>query len=104
MGDNLELNLMAAASLDEKRAAQAVQEQALQAKVAQLQHHLAIVSAALNLLGVRAFTFLALIGGLTMFGLAVTQPDTARTLAAATYAALVFLPTIYLTRGKLQGE
>lgn len=106
MGDNNQtaLDLMAAATLDEKRAAMAQQQEQLNAKVQQLQHHLGIISAALSVLGVRVFTFLALIGGLVMFGYAVWEPEWTRTMAAAAYAVIIFLPTLYWTRGKLQGE
>jgi hypothetical protein len=102
--DKLAMDLMAAASMDEKRAALQGQQDGLAVKIQQLQHHLAIVQAATRVLSVRAFTFISLLGGLGLFGWCVADPEISRIVATSAYAGLVFLPTLYWARSTAKGE
>jgi hypothetical protein len=46
-------------------------------------------------LSVRVLTWLSLIGGMGLFAYAVIYPTTDRTIAAALFAALIYLPSLW---------
>lgn len=46
-------------------------------------------------LSVRVLTWLALIGGMALFGYAVLYPNQDRTVAAALFAILIFIPALW---------
>lgn len=46
-------------------------------------------------LSVRVLTWLSLVGGMALFGYAVIEPSRERTIAAALFAILVYLPSLW---------
>ena len=46
-------------------------------------------------LSVRVLTWIALIGGMVLFGYAVLYPNQDRTFAAALFAVLIFIPALW---------
>ncbi len=56
---------------------------------------LKILSFAALALSVRVLTWLALIGGMVLFGYAVLYPNQDRTFAAALFAILIFIPALW---------
>jgi hypothetical protein len=51
-------------------------------------------------LSVRVLTWLSLLGGMGLFAYAVIYPTTDRTIAAALFAALIYLPSLYSEKHK----
>jgi hypothetical protein len=60
-----------------------------------MQQSLRILGFAALTLSVRVLTWLSLLGGLGLFGYAVVYPDENRTIAAALYAVLIFIPALW---------
>lgn len=56
---------------------------------------LRILAFAALTLSVRVLTWIALIGGMALFGYAVLYPNQDRTFAAALFAVLIFIPALW---------
>jgi uncharacterized membrane protein YqjE len=56
---------------------------------------LRILAFAALTLSVRVLTWLSLIGGMSLFGYAIYEPNRERTIAAALFAVLMFIPSLW---------
>lgn len=62
------------------------------------QQALRILAFAALTLSVRVLTWLSLVGGIALFAYAVLYPQQERTIAAALFAVLIFIPALWSER------